>query len=78
MVRCFGANAAHAQIEVLSASGDLVEAAAKFFASLRRLDAAQLELIVATPFPNRGLGRALNDRLSRAARKNAADEAPGQ
>lgn len=56
-----------AAVETLSVSGDLTEAAAKFFAALRRLDAACVEQIVATPFPNRGLGRALNDRLSRAA-----------
>lgn len=56
-----------AAVETLSANGDLTEAAANFFAALRRLDAAYVEQIVATPFPNRGLGRALNDRLSRAA-----------
>ena len=46
---------------------DLVGAAAGFFAALRRLDAADLDLILATPFPNHGLGVALNDRLRRAA-----------
>ncbi|MFK7817873.1 MAG: L-threonylcarbamoyladenylate synthase [Planctomycetaceae bacterium] len=46
---------------------DLRTAAANFFAALRRLDAAKLDLIVATPFPDEGLGLALNDRLSRAA-----------
>lgn len=56
-----------AAAEVLSAGGDLTEAAATFFAALRRLDAAQVERIVAEPLPNRGLGVALNDRLSRAA-----------
>lgn len=54
-------------VEVLSASGDPTEAAANFFAALRRLDAASVERIIATPFSNQGLGRALNDRLSRAA-----------
>lgn len=53
--------------EVLSPTGDLREAAANFFAALRRLDSAGLELIVAEPFPMQGLGRALNDRLFRAA-----------
>lgn len=53
--------------EVLSASGNLTEAAANFFAALRRLDAARVERIVAERLPNRGLGVALNDRLSRAA-----------
>lgn len=58
--------AQYAAIEVLSRSGDLREAAAKFFAALRRLDAAGLAGIVAEPFPEHGLGRALNDRLRRA------------
>jgi L-threonylcarbamoyladenylate synthase len=56
-----------AHIEVLSPAGDLREAAANFFAALRRLDAAGLEQIVAELFPETGLGRALNDRLRRAA-----------
>lgn len=56
-----------AVVEVLSPTGDLVEAAANFFAALRRLDAAGLDLIVALPFPEEGLGRALNDRLRRAS-----------
>lgn len=56
-----------AACEVLSASGDLVEAAAGFFEALHRLDARGLDVILAAPFPERGLGIALNDRLSRAA-----------
>lgn len=54
-------------IEILSPSGDLTEAAANFFAALRKLDALGLDLIVAESFPDHGLGRALNDRLRRAA-----------
>ncbi len=54
-------------VEILSPTGDLREAAAGFFASLRRLDALALDRIVAELFPERGLGRALNDRLKRAA-----------
>lgn len=46
---------------------ELMEAASEFFAALRRLDASELDLIIATPFPNQGLGVALNDRLQRAA-----------
>ena len=57
----------YAYVEVLSPTGDLREAAANFFAALRRLDAAGLDLIVAETFPEVGLGRALNDRLRRAA-----------
>ncbi len=57
-------------VEVLSARGDLVEAAANFFAALHRLDSLNLDLICALPFPDHGLGQALNDRLQRAAAKS--------
>lgn len=53
--------------EVLSPSSDLREAAANVFAALRRLDAAGMEVIVAELVPASGLGRAINDRLRRAA-----------
>ena len=56
-----------AAVETLSHAGDLREAAAGFFAALSRLDHQHLDLIVARPFPEQGLGRALNDRLRRAA-----------
>ena len=55
-------------VEILSETGDLREAAAGFFAALRRLDAMGLDRIIARPFPEEGLGRALNDRLQRASR----------
>jgi len=51
----------------LSASGDLVEAAANLFAALRALDAAGATAIAAMPIPEEGLGEAINDRLRRAA-----------
>ncbi len=54
-------------VEVLSVSGDLVEAAARLFASLRRLDEAGLQRIYAQRVPSGGLGAAINDRLERAA-----------
>jgi len=54
-------------LEVLTIDGDLREAAANFFAALRRLDAENLKHIFAVPFPDVGLGVALNDRLRRAA-----------
>ena len=57
-----------AAVENLSPGKDLREAAAGFFAALRRLDDLGLDAIVAAPFPEVGLGRALNDRLRRAAR----------
>ena len=53
--------------EILSPRGDLSEAAANFFSALRRLDALGLDGILAESFPEIGLGRALNDRLLRAA-----------
>ena len=54
-------------IEVLAPDSSLVTAAANFFAALRRLDAGPGEVILAEPFPQYGLGIALNDRLRRAA-----------
>lgn len=50
----------------LSNSGDLREAAANLFAMMRLLDAAAAAIAV-MPIPDHGLGRALNDRLRRAA-----------
>jgi L-threonylcarbamoyladenylate synthase len=52
----------------LSASGDLEEAAANLFASLRRLDECGVSAIAVMPIPERGLGEAINDRLRRAAK----------
>jgi len=54
-------------VEILSMKGDLREAAANLFAAIRRLDALHLDLIVAEPIPEVGLGRAIMDRLRRAA-----------
>lgn len=53
----------------LSASGDLSEAAQRLFAMLRKLDAADCDIVLAEKLPSQGLGRAINDRLSRAAGK---------
>ncbi|MBK8948844.1 MAG: hypothetical protein IPM68_08285, partial [Flavobacteriales bacterium] len=53
--------------EVLSESGDLAEAARHLFAVLRELDGSDCAVIVAEEFPEEGLGRAINDRLRRAA-----------
>lgn len=52
---------------VLSPKGDLKEAAAQLFASLRSFKSAEVDLILAEEFPNEGLGRAINDRLRRAS-----------
>lgn len=53
----------------LSATGDLVEAAANLFHRLREADrlAGPGGCIAVAPIPGMGLGRAINDRLSRAA-----------
>jgi L-threonylcarbamoyladenylate synthase len=50
----------------LSPRGDLLEAAANFFAALRTLDAAGVDAIAVMPIPSHGLGEAINDRLKRA------------
>ena len=53
----------------LSATGDLVEAAAALFDTLREADrlAGPGGRIAFAPVPQAGLGRAINDRLRRAA-----------
>jgi L-threonylcarbamoyladenylate synthase len=53
----------------LSETGDLHEAARNLFAAMRKLDADHHELILAEFVPDFGLGRAINDRLKRAAAK---------
>ncbi|MBI1238961.1 MAG: threonylcarbamoyl-AMP synthase [Alphaproteobacteria bacterium] len=52
----------------LSPTGDLIEAAARFFAALHALDRADVRAIAAMAIPDKGLGEAINDRLRRAAR----------
>ncbi len=52
---------------LLSAKGDLNEAAKNLFAAMRSLDESDVEEIVAVKFPDEGLGRAINDRLKRAS-----------
>ena len=51
----------------LSASGDLVEAAARLFDLLHRADMSPEPRIAVAPVPETGLGAAINDRLRRAA-----------
>ena len=52
---------------ILSASQDLKEAAQRLFMAMRLLDESDAELIVAEFVPEIGFGRAINDRLKRAA-----------
>jgi L-threonylcarbamoyladenylate synthase len=56
-----------AETRWLSRSGDLAEAAANLFAALRALDRAEFTAVAVMPIPEIGLGRAINDRLRRAA-----------
>jgi L-threonylcarbamoyladenylate synthase len=65
----FGPNAPRGFAEVLwlSRSNDLAEAAANLFAMMRRLDRPSFTGIAVMSIPGHGLGRAINDRLRRAA-----------
>lgn len=51
----------------LSAKGDLTEAAHNLFSMLHKLDALPVRTIAVMPIPETGLGKAINDRLQRAA-----------
>ncbi len=53
----------------LSVQGDLVEAAARLFSTLHELDRLGFDQIWAERLPERGLGRAVNDRLFKASTK---------
>jgi len=52
---------------ILSPSGNFAEAARNLFAGMRHLDNLELDIILAELLPERDLGRAINDRLRRAA-----------
>ena len=56
----------HHQI-MLSEKGSLKEAAKHLFAAMRTLDETDVDYIIAVRVPDVGLGRAINDRLKRAA-----------
>ncbi len=51
----------------LSASGDLIEAASRLYAALHEAATAPQPRIAVAPVPDEGVGRAINDRLRRAA-----------
>ena len=55
--------------EILSATGNLEEAAKGLYAALHRLDKLDLDVIIAERFPDHGLGKTINDRLQRAVEK---------
>ncbi len=55
--------------DTLSATGDLIEAAARLFDALHRADASNCAAIAVAPVPDEGIGIAINDRLRRAAHR---------
>ncbi|MDZ4199237.1 MAG: L-threonylcarbamoyladenylate synthase [Kiritimatiellia bacterium] len=57
----------YAVIESLGDPRDLRQAAARLFAALHRMDEAGLDGIEARSVPDSGIGRAVNDRLRKAA-----------
>jgi L-threonylcarbamoyladenylate synthase len=59
----------YGQQVLLSPNGNLNEAAAAFFDTLHEAEAGPWQTLVAQTVPTEGLGRAINDRLHRAAAK---------
>ena len=59
-------------IENLSPKGDLVEAAANLFSMIAKLDKSGTSMIAVEPIPLKGIGVAINDRLTRAAAPRGA------
>ena len=60
----------------MSPTGDVVEAAANLFASIRALDRPEFCAIAVMPVPESGLGVAINDRLRRAAARQGNHRQP--
>ncbi|WP_425392258.1 L-threonylcarbamoyladenylate synthase [Ekhidna sp.] len=54
-------------LAVLSPSGDIDEAARNIFSALRKMDQEHIKVILTEFVPKVGLGKAINDRLRRAA-----------
>ena len=61
----------------LSKTGDLKEAAANLFTMMRSLDMPGIRGIAVAPIPEEGLGRAINDRLRRAAAPKPGENTDG-
>ena len=53
--------------EILSPTQNIDEAAKKLFSAMRKIDATDADVILTETLPDVGLGRAINDRLRRAA-----------
>jgi L-threonylcarbamoyladenylate synthase len=56
--------------EILSATGNLNEAAKNLYAAMHRLDHSNLDIIVAERLPDIGLGKTINDKLERASKRD--------
>lgn len=56
-------------MRILSEKGDIQEAAARFFSSLIDLDREDINIIYAEKVPETGIGKAIMDRLRKAAKK---------
>lgn len=57
--------------EILSVKADLEEASFKFYAALHRLDKQEFDLIIMEKFPDKGLGKTINDRMQRASTRRS-------
>jgi L-threonylcarbamoyladenylate synthase len=55
--------------EILSLSGNFSEAAKNLYAARHRLDNQGLDVIIAEFLPDKDLGKSINDKLKRAAKK---------
>lgn len=60
----------HCIQKILSPKGDLKEAASKLYETLHQLDKMNLDVIIAEHFQDEGLGRVINDKLTRASLNN--------
>jgi L-threonylcarbamoyladenylate synthase len=56
-------------VQLLSSSSDMNEAASRLFGAMRLLDHSEVDVVLAEPVPDQGLGKAINDRLRRAAHR---------
>ena len=65
--RSYELDAPGATLKCLSPSGNLYQAAHNLYSALHDLDSAKISVILAEKFPNEGIGKAINDRLLRAA-----------
>ena len=54
-------------VQVLSDRGDLTESASNLFQAMRKLDKMHLDILLAEPVPETGIGLAIMDRLRKAS-----------